>query len=123
MLRSSVRAASPEIQKLVDDIMNAEARFIMSERRDASRAPLTRAVKIRPAGQQGKEYSGITRDISNRGIGLIGQVKWDIGLMAKIVISRIEQRPSIVVAECRWCDRFADGWYLTGWNFVSVDAA
>ncbi len=39
MLRSSVRAASPEIQKLVDDIMNAEARFIMSERRDASRAP------------------------------------------------------------------------------------
>ena len=123
MLRSSVRAASPEIQKLIDQIVNTETRFIMSERRDATRTPLTRAVKIQPAGQEGKEYSAITRDISNRGLGLVGQVNWEVGVVAKIAVSRAHQIPAIVVAECRWCDNFAEGWFLSGWNFVRVETA
>lgn len=121
MLRSSICAASPEIQKLIDDILNEETRFILSERRDTNRKSITRAVKIKPCNQQGKEYSAITRDISNQGVGLVGQVRWEAGSMAKIVISRINNSPSIVVAECRWCDQFANGWYLTGWNFVRVE--
>ena len=121
MLRSSVRAASPEIQKLIDEIINAETRFIMSERRDATRTPLTRAVKIKPSGMDGKEFSAITRDISNRGIGLIGQVNWEEGVVAKIAICRSQRPPAVVVAECRWCDNFADGWFLSGWNFLRVE--
>ena len=123
MLRSSIRAASPEIQKLIDDITNTETRFIMSERRDATRTPLTRAVKIRPCSQQGDECSAITRDISNRGIGLIGQVQWEIGVVAKLAIGRLQLEPAIVVAECRWCDKFADGWFVTGWTFLRVESA
>jgi c-di-GMP-binding flagellar brake protein YcgR len=121
MLRSSVRAVSPEIQKLIDEIINTETRFIMSERRDATRTPLTRAVKIRPCTPNSKEFSGITRDISNRGIGLVGQVNWEVGVVAKIAISRLQQNPCVLVAECRWCDNFADGWFLSGWNFLRME--
>ena len=123
MLRSSILAASPEIQQLIDDILNEETRFILSERRDATRKSITRAIKIKPCNQPGREYSAITRDISNQGVGLVGQIEWPRDTMAKILIDRFGGDPSTVVASCRWCDMFADGWYVSGWNFVRVETA
>jgi len=123
MLRSAIKAASPEIQRLIDDIINEEDRFMMSERRDGNRKPITHPIKIKPCNEPGKVYSGISRDISSQGIGIVGQLEWEPDTMAKIVIGRLDETHSIVVAKCRWCDKFAAGWFVSGWNFVRVEVA
>ena len=123
MLRSAARAATPEIQLLVDEILNEESRFIMRERRDAARQPITRAVQIRPHNQQGMTFSALTRDISNLGVGIISQDPWERGIMARIEIDRLERRMVAVQAECRWCDQITEGWFLSGWHFVNVEVA
>lgn len=120
MLRSSARALNPEMQLLVDEIVNEETRAIMRERRDASRLPLTRAVKITLRERTSETFEAITRDISNIGIGLIGKNEWERGAIAKLEIDRLERGSATVLAECRWCDRFNDDWCISGWNFMNV---
>lgn len=121
MLRSSIPAITPEIQRLIDDIINEETRFMMSERRDATRKPITRGVIIQPCNEPGQQFSAISRDVSNQGIGLISQREWKDGDTAKIEINRLKGPASIVVAECRWCDKFAEGWFVSGWNFKRLE--
>ncbi len=121
MLRSSTRAATPELQAFVDEIEDEEMRCIMRERRDASRLAITREVQIEIRGQTGVRHEAITRDISRIGVGLLSQVHVEPGTLAKLSIDRPRRRPSVVLAECRWCDQFGDSWYLTGWHFMAVD--
>lgn len=121
MLRSSIQAASPEIQALFDEIVNEETRFIMSERRDATRKPITRRVLVHSNRQTGQNHFAFSRDISNQGVGLVSQEPTEVGVITKLEIDRLNGRPSIVVAECRWCDEFAKGWFVTGWNFKRLE--
>ena len=120
MLRSTTRALSPELQRLVGEILNEETRQLMRERRDSTRQAITRRVTIAPNGGSSIRVKAFSRDISNMGIGLIGEVPWSVGQVARLEIDRLESRSSIVLAECRWSQEFADGWYLSGWNFMNV---
>ncbi|MGI9515926.1 MAG: PilZ domain-containing protein [Pirellulaceae bacterium] len=121
MLRSSTRAATPELQTLIDEIEDEEMRCIIKERRDASRLPITRSVKVMIRGEHAAHHESITRDISRIGIGLLGQFDVETGTIAKLSIDRPNRSPSVVLAECRWCDRFNETWHLSGWHFIAVD--
>ena len=121
MLRSSTRAATPELQILIDEIEDEEMRCIIKERRDASRLPITRSVQVMFRGEHGTQHEAITRDISRIGIGLLGQFSAEHGTIAKLSIDRPNRSPSVVLAECRWCDQFNESWFLSGWHFIAVD--
>lgn len=120
MLRSAARAKSPELQLLVDEIVNEETRINMRERREAARIPMTRAVKVTPCDQN-EQYNAISRDISNLGIGLVGQDQWERGRLARLEIDRVERKPVVVMAECKWCEEVTKGWFMSGWYFMNVE--
>ena len=120
MLRSTARAKTPELQLLVDEMVNEETRIIMRERRDAARIPMTRAVKVTPCDER-ECFTAISRDISNLGIGMVSQDRWERGRMARLEIDRIERKSVIVMAECKWCVQVTEGWFLSGWYFMNVE--
>ncbi len=120
MLRSTTHAASPDLQRLVEQILDEETRVKIGERRDASRQQLSRPVVIEPREESGRKVNALTRDISGMGLGVISAEGFVPGTMARIEISRLQGASSIVLAECRWSDPFSNGWFLSGWNFVAV---
>ncbi len=120
MLRANTHAVSPELQELVEHILDEESRARINERRDASRQSITRPIIIEPRDIPGRTVNALTRDISGQGIGVISAERFQPRVMARVFISRIGAPPSIVLAECRWCDDYQHGWYLSGWNFVAV---
>lgn len=120
MLRGSTHAASPELQYLVEQILDEETRGRIGERRDSSRQQFCRPLLIQPRDNQECTINALSRDISGAGIGVISIDGFEPGSMARIEISRHQGLPSVVLAECRWCDPFGTGWYLSGWNFVAI---
>jgi hypothetical protein len=120
MLRASTQAASAELQRLVEQILDEETRARIIERRDAARQAITRPVVIEPRDEPGRGINALARNISEMGIGVISAEPLRPNTLARIVITRSEGAPSIVLAECRWCESFQNGWYVSGWNFVSV---
>lgn len=120
MLRGSTQAASPELQDLVDQILDEESRAKICERRDASRQQISRPLVIEPREEDSRSITAMSRDISGSGLGVISTDNFEMGTLARIEISRLKGAPSVVLAECRWCDPFGNGWYLSGWNFVAV---
>ena len=120
MLRGNTQAASPELEQLVQQILDEETRARVGERRDASRQPLSRPLSIEPRDETGRSLTAMSRDISALGLGVISTDHFQTGCIARIEISRFKGPPSVVLAECRWCDPFGNGWYLSGWNFVAM---
>lgn len=120
MLRGNTQAASPELQQLVDQILDEETRAKIGERRDSSRQQISRPLRIQPRDEQERDLTAMSRDISGSGLGVISVDGFEMGTLARIEISRLKGAPSVVLAECRWCDPFGNGWFLSGWNFVAV---
>jgi hypothetical protein len=120
MLRGNSQAASPDLQRLVDQILDEETRSMICERRDASRQSITRPLLIEPRDDSRRTVDAFSRDLSSQGVGVISRDAFKQGTMARILISRVNGPPSVVLAECRWCDRYENGWFLSGWTFVAV---
>ncbi len=121
MLRQNTQAVSPEIQQFVDGIIDEETRARMQDRRAVGREPLCRPVDVTPFNAGGQSVSALSKDISGMGIGLVSQQPVEPRTTAKLTIYRLRGRPSVVVAECRWCEQSAGGWFLSGWYFMNVE--
>ncbi len=123
MLRQSIQAATPELKEFVENLINEESRLRFKDRRSVGREPLTKAVTIELRDQQSRSLPAITRDISGIGIGLVSNEPVEPYITARILIDRIKGRPSSIIAECRWCEECSNGWYMSGWHFVSIETA
>lgn len=122
MLRQSIQAASPEFQKLVDDLIAEETRSRATERRRVGREVLVRPVSIECRGPEPAIIQAFSRDLSGLGIGLISDQPIREGITARLHIQRLQGRPTVVLAECRWCEPYAQEWYMTGWTFTSIES-
>ncbi len=116
MLRQTTQA-KPDLLELVDNIINEESRERIQDRRGAGRQPFSRPVEI-VSGE--KTVRAVTKDISPLGVGLISDGRVDPNSTARLKIYRHKGHPSVVIAECRWCEEHPSGWFVSGWFFINV---
>lgn len=120
MMRNMVTySGNPELQSFVEGLLHEEFRTMVAERRDASRKPLARPVEIELRDGE-SVFQAFMRDISDKGVGVIGLTAFRDGDMARIRIGRPGREPSVVMAECRWSKPYNHRWFLSGWNLLSV---
>lgn len=120
MYPGNTQAGSPELQRVVDKLLQEEYRARVGERRDASRKPLARPLTIVPRDNDQLRISAFSRDISPSGIGAIGQDEFETGCVALIYIDDPCKPSAVLLAECRWCKPYGKSWFLSGWNFLAV---
>jgi hypothetical protein len=120
MLRGSTQAGSPELQRVVDNLLQEEYRAKIGERRDASRKPMARPLTIVPRDDVNGKVNAFSRDVSVHGIGVIGANPFPSGMVAKIHIEGCSGESAVMLAECRWCNPYGRGWFLSGWNFLAL---
>jgi hypothetical protein len=106
-----------EMAVLVESMVKEEV-AASRERRSAHRVPFVRPVIVQLDGEPQPLYS-FSKNVSSCGIGLIIRITPPSGTGAKLSIERLQGKPTIVRAEVRWAEPFGDGWYLTGWKFLS----
>ena len=103
----------------VDQLLRENQSALLRERRGSDRKPFVRPVKVITGRDQNESHDGFSRDISAQGIGVISRVQWQPHTIATIKIHRLRGREVAVRAEARWSEPFGDGWYSSGWSFLS----
>ncbi len=114
-------ACSIELQRAIDDLLQEDYRAKLNERRDASRKSFARPLVIEWKSGTRKEVRAFSRDISALGIGVTSNEPFETGTVAKIRVAGQNGESAVLVAECRWCNRYGNDWYTSGWNLLSVE--
>jgi hypothetical protein len=107
------------MQSCIDQLLDEEDRAGSStdERRSVARTPFVRPVRIVTGRQE--THDGCSRDISKNGIAIMTRSEWKPSTIATLAIHSLKRRPDTVKAEVRWCQPFGEGWYVSGWRFIS----
>ena len=108
-----------ELNEMVEELLREDRQLTILERRSYHRQPFVRPVTIFPTRGMQVPVVGFSKNISPSGIGLLCMKGTPERLVARIEIHRTAGKPLAVLSECRWCDDFGDGWYISGWNFLS----
>ena len=103
----------------VEQLLRENQTALLRERRAADRKPFVRPVKITTERERAEVHDAFSRDISAQGIGLISRVEWQPKAIAIIKIHRLTGREVSIRAEARWSKPYGDGWFVTGWSFLS----
>jgi hypothetical protein len=119
MLRTTGPAAKPDIQRVVDGILREDSNFDRNENRSAHRENLVRAVKMEVRDPEAT-IQAFSRNISATGIGVITGEQVVGSSIAVLEIASLNGENIRVLAECRWSKAYGDGWFLSGWQFISL---
>lgn len=111
-----------EFQDIVQALLNEDQLFSLSERRINSRKNFVRPVKLALVCKPTQVLSGFTRDLSDRGVGLIHRFEVERGMEALITINRLWDEPIFIRCRACWCCKSENGWYQSGWEIVSVES-
>ena len=103
------------IEELIRENQAVDAR----ERRAIDRKPFPHPVKVVFGRHQPQTHEAFSRDISVRGISTISKFEFPPNTIATIHIHRLKGKDVAVRAELRWCLSYGEGWFLSGWNFLS----
>ena len=103
----------------VDELLRENQTALLRERRGINRKPFVRPVKVVTGPDQNQSHDGFSRDISARGIAVISRVQPQPKAIATLKIHRLQGTEVAVRAEARWSEPYGDGWYSTGWSFLS----
>ena len=103
----------------VEQLLREMQGELLRERRACDRKPFVRPIKFVTVRVQGESHDGFSRDISAQGIGVISRVQWQPNAIATIKIHRLKGKEVAVKAEARWSEPYGDGWFVTGWSFLS----
>ena len=119
MLRSTMMRSNPDIERAVNDLLAADAKFDRNENRSAHREHLVRHLRleIREPEQSMEAFS---RNISAAGIGIITDQEIAVGAIGEMEIERLKGPAVKIVAECRWCRSYGENWFISGWQFQSL---
>ena len=120
MLREMQRPSDPIIERMVQNLIREEIQHVSRERRSAHRESLIRPVTISLRHDEDIIVRGFTRNISPMGVGVISDLDFVVGGVSIIKIHSLENQDKRVLSECRWSNPFGDGWFVSGWNFLSV---
>lgn len=106
----------------IQQLMKEHEAELLRERRSADRKPFVRPVIIATGRDHDTLHDGFSRDMSKIGIGMVTRAEWTMGTHAILTIHSLAKRVVRVSAEVRWCQAYGDGWYLSGWKFLSDDS-
>ena len=112
------RFASPEIERLIREVITDNARF-ERELRSAHRETLVCPVEI-ASDDDGEIIQAFSRNISSMGIALITDQPVEERSTSTLKIYRTNKPPTKIVAECRWCKPFGEKYWVSGWQFMHI---
>ncbi len=119
MQRNSMVRANPEIERVVKDLLAADANFNRNETRSVHRDHLVRHLRLAIRGTE-QTLVGFSRNISVAGIGIITDQAIASGATAEMEIERLKGAPVKIIAECRWCKSYGENWFISGWQFRGI---
>jgi hypothetical protein len=120
MLDDLPKARTADLERVFHSLCEEEELRRQDDRRAAARIPFVRPLRVIPRGSQGEVIEGFSRNISPLGLGVVSRDAFKLGDVARIEIHRFGQSPAVILAECRWCDRFGHNWNFSGWCFLSL---
>jgi hypothetical protein len=101
--------------ELVHRLVNEAQDDVDFQRRNEVRHPFVRPVTI--IGPDGTEFSALSRDISETGIGLIHQRELRPTTVS-LIITRRSGEAVKVAARIRWSKPIGDQWLISGGEFI-----
>jgi hypothetical protein len=116
--KSTVRPCSQ--REAVHQLLAEAASKEQLDRRSEVRHPFFSPLSITPEDGQHKKFSAFSREISPSGIGLLHNMRIDLGVVT-ISVHREGGRTVELRTEILWCRACGEGWYLSGGRFVSDD--
>ena len=111
--------AKPDIQRAVDSILKEDSNFDRNENRSAHRQNLVRPVQME-IREPAETVAGFSRNVSATGIGIITNQPINDKAIALLKIGGLSNNDLSILSECRWCKPYGSGWYMSGWQFISL---
>ena len=90
----------------------------MRERRREPRRAFSRPVRMAFGPNRREFFNAFSRDISNNGIGVVGQMELEPMSIGWLSVNLLNSKTLTIRARVQWCEPFGDGWYLAGWEFL-----
>jgi hypothetical protein len=121
MLRDSVTAACPQVQVAIGQLLQEETTYHQVVHRTIHRDHLARPVTVHFNGGE-VELAGFCRSVSVAGMTILTKTPCEVQSVAKLEVHRTEAEPVWFLAECRMVSPFGEGWYLSSWQLIAVQA-
>ena len=110
--------ASPDIQRVVDQIVKEDTRFT-KELRTVHREPILLPVRFKMQGTD-DFVAAFSRNLSALGACLVTDTPVPERTTATLEFYRLNEKVSTIVAESRWCRTYGPIFYMSGWQFVRL---
>lgn len=120
MLRHTSSHSNPLVVAAIEQLFDEDRQFERNERRMSFRESFSRPVTITMRGGKDGVYNGFSKNVSFEGIGVISQHSFEPGSEAKIEIHSSNNLSPVIVSKMAWCKPFGEGWYISGWLFVTA---
>lgn len=117
-LPSANNAHPAPIGEIVHQLLE-EAREKNSERRAEKREPFFQVMRLSFAGDEKRQFTCFSRDISATGIGMLHYLTVEPGKVILTIPSR-SCGDLRISAEIMWCQPCGEGWYMSGARFIEV---
>ena len=89
------------------------------ERRSQQREPLLAMALIQTDRETDRWLTGLTRDVSDEGIGLMHSFPLDECTEVVVKISYAKRRSVLLEVMIEWCEPIGEGWYISGGRFTA----
>ena len=119
MMRTTGRAANPEIERVVNRLIAEDTQYDQRENRSSLRHKFIRAVDLQ-LRESGRDLTAFSRNLSADGIGVITNEFVPEGEMAVISIAQLGPGKVLLLGKCKWCKSYGDNWFLSGWQFINL---
>ena len=119
MLRSQqTGSADPVIERLINDMIRDDTKFVKSEMRTVHRETLVVPVTLH--FKDGTVQHTFSRNISPMGVCLIGKEQIQVNQVVDLEVYRISGESTRIVADARWCKPFGKEYFASGWKFLQL---
>ena len=100
-------------------VLLSEATKLGIDRRILDHKPYLKKILIQRSEDPGPGLTGFTREISNKGVGLLHAFPLKPNDDIVIVVAGPDQTLYRLQVAVSWCKQFGDGWYVSGCQFVA----
>jgi hypothetical protein len=98
-------------------VLLCEATDLGIDRRNLQREPYLKKVLIQR--DSGPAVTGFTREISDKGVGLLHSFALEPKDIVEVLIEGPHQMSFRLQMETKWCSPLGDGWYASGGQFIA----
>lgn len=109
------------MQAQLDQMLMEIHRAKYRERRTELRESFVRPVSVYIGSDE--PLTTFSKNVSRQGIAIVSRRQLEPGTIATLRIHSLERQNLCFRCEVRWCDPYGDGWFVSGWKFVSIGSA